>query len=442
MTIIKATKFKTIFILVIGMHLFIFNNLLAQGNISEIDSNQLPPAELFVLKNKYNQLGITGLLQTQFQFASEKGTLSFNGGNFSPNSNNRFMIRRGRLKFDFKSYTSSNKIWNQWVIQIDATEKGIKIRDAYATFFENKWELFDISAGLIFRPFGNELVYSSSKRESPERGRVSDILFGAGRDVGAILTLNPRKDPSQFKKFTLKVGVFNGPGLTGSSEFDSYKDVVVRAKVHNMELGKSGIHFSAGVSGLFGGVNNVNPVYYYSQTMGLVADSSIDNLQKTLKKHYLGADIQIQIPNRKGKSEFRAEYIAGKQLSTLSNTHSFGAYPILPNGTNEPLAIRNFDGAFFYYLQHLNSEKHQIVLKYDWYNPNTKLKSINIDGTNNTSVVDLAFQTIGGGYLFYIHPNAKLSFWYEHPINKATRIVGFTQDIKDDVFTCRLQVSF
>src|SRR5690606_11853342 len=47
-----------------------------------------------------HDIKITGYLQTQFQKAQSPGITSFSGGDFSKNSDNRFMIRRGRLKID------------------------------------------------------------------------------------------------------------------------------------------------------------------------------------------------------------------------------------------------------------------------------------------------------------------------------------------------------
>ncbi|HRP88726.1 MAG TPA: porin [Edaphocola sp.] len=416
--------------------------LFTQEKSLRVDSSQLPPAETFVFKNKYNQIGVSGLLQVQFQAAFSKGIQNYNGGNFAPNSNNRFMIRRSRAKIDFKSFTKGHKLWNQWVFQVDATERGVSVRDAYAILYENKWDLFNVTAGLTFRPFGHELVYSSTKRESPERGRMSEVLFRNGRDIGAILTINDRKKSSKYKNFSAKIGIFNGPGLAGSREFDSYKDFVFRLENKKIKLSNTGIYFSAGLSALLGGVNNINPLYYYHKGNVLFADSNSANIGKILKKQYFGGDLQLVIPNQKGVTEIRMEYISGKQVGTLSSTNTFGDYPLLANGNNAPLAIRNFNGAYFYFLQNLNSEKHQIVLKYDWYNPNTAVKSSEIGSGGNLTAADLAFQTLSAGYNFYIHPNAKLSLWYDHPINKSTKLTGYQKDLNDDVFTCRLQINF
>lgn len=62
-------------------------------------------------------------------------------------------------------------------------------------------------------------------------------------------------------------------------------------------------------------------------------------------------------------------------------------------------------------------------------------------GTNFNST-DICFTTFGLGYLNYINDNLKLTLWYEWVKNEKTQIPGFTRDVKDNVFTCRLQYRF
>ena len=48
---------------------------------------------LSIYKN-YDRVKFSGYVQPQFQVAEEKGAKSYNGGDFLPNVNNRFMLRR------------------------------------------------------------------------------------------------------------------------------------------------------------------------------------------------------------------------------------------------------------------------------------------------------------------------------------------------------------
>lgn len=110
-----------------------------------------------------HDIAITGYLQTQFQKAQSPGVSSFSGGDFSANSDSRFMIRRGRLKIDrVDKYTSI-------VFQLDATQDGVQLMDAFLQLKEPKYKAFLLTAGLFNRPFGYSIVYSSGYRDFPER---------------------------------------------------------------------------------------------------------------------------------------------------------------------------------------------------------------------------------------------------------------------------------
>ena len=47
------------------------------------------------------KLKITGYIQAQAQFADSMGIASFAGGNFNANTDKRFLVRRGRIKFTY-----------------------------------------------------------------------------------------------------------------------------------------------------------------------------------------------------------------------------------------------------------------------------------------------------------------------------------------------------
>lgn len=48
------------------------------------------------------RLKITGYIQAQWQMAQQPGIESFAGGNFPANVDNRFSVRRGRVKFTYE----------------------------------------------------------------------------------------------------------------------------------------------------------------------------------------------------------------------------------------------------------------------------------------------------------------------------------------------------
>lgn len=400
------------------------------------------------LYNKFGQIGFSGYLQPQFQYAESKGNPNtFQGGDWGANSDNRFRLRRGRLRTDFAHYTEDGKPSVYFLFQFDGTERGVNIRDFWGRYYENKWELFHFSAGMMARPFGHEVLLSSIFREAPERGRMSQTIMNTERDLGFMVSLNPRKATSKMKWFAIDLGIYNGQGLTGPMEYDSHKDIVFRISSKRQTIIKSmRAKISGGLSGYFGGITNQNARLYTMQQLDgawkMVSDSLASNIGRNGSRRYFGADLQFIIPNRNGQTELRAEYIRGLQTASLTSSSTPGTYPVDGAGAALPLATRPFDGAYFYFLQHLGSWQHQVVLKFDWYDPNTRVSGKQISKENGLSPADIRYNTIGGGYLYYINAYLKLVFWYEHPINEKTALTGYDKDLKDGVFTCRAQFSF
>ena len=114
--------------------------------------------------------------------------------------------------------------------------------------------------------------------------------------------------------------------------------------------------------------------YIYSinnGTKNFNVDSSITNIGKIAPRKYYGADAQLKIKCKAGFTEFRAEYITGKQTAFANTTET---PPALPDA-NGSFYIRKFDGAYFYFLQNIIKPSNQLILKYDWYDPNISISS-------------------------------------------------------------------
>ena len=388
---------------------------------------------------KFDRVKISGYMQPQFQVAQEKGIDTYNGGDFAPRVNNRFMLRRGRIRFDYAHFTDTGQAALQFVFQFDGTERGVVIRDFWGRIFENRFEVFSLTTGMFARPFGYELNLSSSDRESPERGRMSQILMRTERDLGAMVSFEPRKRKHPFRYVKWDAGFFNGQGLTAPGEFDSHKDFITRLSLKPYPLSKN-VFLSMGLSYLNGGLFQNSQYVYTIQTKGVKTfevDSSVTNIGKTAPRKYYGTDAQVRIKQAWGLTELRAEYWFGKQTATESNSETPSSFLI------EPSYIRNFSGAFFYLLQHVFNTQHQLGLKYDWYDPNKKVKGKEIGNAgSNTNSTDIKYSTFSIGYNYYVSENLKLFLWYDWVRNENTSLNDFNGDIKDNVFTCRLQFRF
>jgi hypothetical protein len=214
---------------------------------------------IYPIYQQHGRLRFGGYMQPQFQYAESKGVKNYSGGDFSSNSDNRFMLRRGRLRVDYLHNNELNQPLAYFAFQFDGTERGVNIRDFWGRFFENKLEMFAITAGMFARPMGFEANFSSSDREVPERGRMSQILMKTERDIGFMLTFEPRKKGSALQWMKYNIGVFNGQGLAGPTDYDSHKDIISRWQLKPQVLKKSGIVISSSVSGYYGGIVSQSP---------------------------------------------------------------------------------------------------------------------------------------------------------------------------------------
>lgn len=405
-----------------------------------LDTSRQEHKGLYFSLKKSDHIRISGYMQPQYQVASEKGIDSYAGGDFPQHVNNRFMLRRGRIRFDYEGYTDNNKPSLQFVFQFDGTERGVFIRDFWGRIYENRFELFSFTTGMFARPFGYEVNLSSSDRETPERGRASQILMRTERDLGAMVSLDPRQETNWLHYFHVDAGFFNGQGLTSPADFDSYKDFIARMSFKPFSLSKQ-LSLSAGLSLLQGGFFQNSKYVYKSGTAGndpvFVIDSSVSNIGKKSPRQYRGADVQLKWEHDWGNTEIRAEYWWGTQTASATATET------PPTLLNEPHYIRDFDAAFFYLLQNIINDKHQLIVKYDWYDPNTSVSgnAIGKAGTN-FSPADVRYNTLGFGYTYYINDNVKLLLWYDMVRNESTSLPGYTSDVDDNIFTTRLQFRF
>jgi hypothetical protein len=408
-------------------------------------TNQMGKGMLSIY-HRYNRLRVSGYIQPQFQFVSGKGAESYSGGNFSELSNNRFMLRRGRFRLDYAHLNEKEETTSYFVFQFDGTERGVAIRDFWGRIYENKFKLFYFTTGMFARPFGHEVNLSSANRESPERGRMSQILMKTERDIGFMVSVNDRRKGSRFGDLKLDLGIFNGQGMAGPVDYDSHKDLIGRLTLTPTKIiPRSGVKLSAGISGYLGGITSQSAVMYRTvrnQNQYVVRrDSSARNYLRAAPRKYAGADFQLVFPNRNGTTEFRAEYMFGQQSAMALSSETPGTYPV-SNGSKAPLYVRNFDGAYFYFIQSLGSKDHQLLLKYDWYDPNNRVSGKQIAAADGFTKADLRYDSFGGGYVYYANPTLKFTVFYDFVRNEKSGLPAYLNDVSDDVLTCRVQYSF
>lgn len=377
---------------------------------------------------KLQRLKVSGYIQGQYQYGEEAASLKVGGSNENPEKSfSRFGIRRGRIKLSYEEGIATG------VFQLDITDKGVGVKDVYINIKDPWLEISSVTAGLFNRPFGHEIAYSSSRRETPERSTIFQILFPEERDMGMQLTLQPTKT-SPFYFLKLEAGLFAGNGI--KQETDSKKDFIGHLSVQPVIRNSTalGLGFSYYNGFVYQGTDSI----YKMSGEKFVLNKDASNKGKFAKRVYYGLDAQFSTYSFWGMTQVRGEFLWGKQPGTANATKS-------PNSSVLPTMdtyLRNFQGGYILCVQDIGRLPFSAILKYDWYDPNIKVSKEEI-GINGTTQADLAQNTWGMGGLWRINKNLRLQAYYEVNKNeKTSRIEGFEKDLKDNVFTLRLQYKF
>lgn len=367
---------------------------------------------------------ISGYFQPEFQWAQSKG-IKYPGGDFASAVDKRFSVRRARVKVAY--HTEDYEL----VLVTENTEKGISLHDVFGSYTMNKVGL-KYTAGIFPRPFGFEQSYSTLVHEGPERARFSTTMLPAEADLGF------KVNYFKLKPFNFELGVYNGNATV--ADFDSYKDLVARISIDKKIKASK---LSGGVSFYHGKVIQGTPYSYKTSSQnGLVAFVLQDTLENKkgdgALRQYVGADIQYAINSNLGTTTLRAEWINGTQPASSSTSDS----PRSGTVANYDIYSRKFNSLSTYFLQNIGKTNLQLVVKYDWYDPNTDAEADDIGNNNKLNATDIKYNTLGLGFNYYLS-NMRIMLYYEFIQNeKATHLNGYAEDLKDNVLTIRTQFKF
>lgn len=265
-------------------------------------------------------------------------------------------------------------------------------------------------------------------------------LFPGERELGAKVEINPTSGFLSY--FNLKAGVFNGVGPT-ANEVDNAKDFIGRAGF-TLPFEEQNLSIDGGVSVYSGSVRNTSKFVYRKSG---VVDSTTTNLGKYFDREYLGADVQItyDLPiSFLGGMAIRAEIIQGTQPGAKATNAFYN-----PGTTVTPLYERNFLGYYATYIQNIGL-KNQFMAKYDVFDPNTDISSKTIGTPGSVlDVADIKYTTLGLGWIYHWDTNIKFVAYYEMIQNDKvfttttiSALKPFVNDVKDNVFTFRIQYKF
>lgn len=362
--------------------------------------------------DRLKRFKLSGYVQARWETAENKSDSVRVTGSpvaVTPANNERFTIRRGRLKLTYDGAPLS-----QAVVYLDGASSGssinLRLLEAYVTLFDPWTPLHQHSAtlGQMNVPFGYELERSSSARELPERSRAENVLFPGERDRGLKIV------SAWTPQIETVVGVFNGGGINDpnfpTTDPTRAKDLVLRTRFAQGTV-------DGAVSYLAG----------HALTPLTGPDVETDRTR-------LGADVQTYfVLPRVGGGSLRGEVYVGHEanpdsIKALTATPGGSATgTILRTGANPDHFATDFTGYYGMWVQSLG-EKLQFAARYDFFDPNDDLEHDQ-------------YQRWSAGLNWFYDAYTRLTVSYDVP--RTERLVsGRWVDPDDNLWTVQVQLRY
>ena len=337
------------------------------------------------------RLKFSGYVQARYAWLE---SITYNDTPAAGPPQTNFFIRRARFKAVYDAD------WSQYALQLDATPRGVLVKEAYASLRLPKGLAID--AGLQLMPFGYEvLVRSSSDLDLLERALVTRYYLGGEYDLG--IALRGAYGPLHFK-----VGLFNGNGVdawafanaSAGLDNDQLKDVIGR------------VGFDLGV--VTGGVSG-----WYGKTIdyGSAGDAKHD-------RYRVGADLQAYLDLLPfGGTAVKGEWLWGR--TGIAN---------LNNGAGTGLDVTGH-GWYALLTQNVGPWQ-QLAARWEEFTPDNTAST---DAAGSTTVktvrqLQLALHS-------YVGQAFKLSLAWSHPMN-GERGDAAPADPEADQWVAQMQAKF
>ena len=409
--------------------------------------------------SKLTKIKFSGYIQAQWQH--------WEAANVFPS--NYVTIRRARFKLQYEPAKGV-----ALVLQPDFQPGNFVIKEAYARINEPWLKTFSLWVGKFNRP-NYEVEYSSSDLEALERSRVITTLYPGEYAIGAKLEVTPPSIPLKFQ-----LALFNGndgqviPDATGvnqnaadNKDFDNYKDLMGRL-TYAFKLGRWG-GLTLGAHGYYGRVRATTDTLLKSD---YTKDKAV-GIGSALSRNWAGVEAQLFI-DVLGGLVLKGEYIMGVNAfpgfnSTVTSspvfTQSINAtkdtvtqtYTVSKTTSIAPNIRRNFSGFYVYLVKNIG-KRNQFTIRYDKFDPNTKLggsdlgvsaykasstktttvkntigsagnvlvnKNVSNTVVNNSltsGTADLAYSQITLAWSYYFDDNIKISLAYDIPMNEKVGV--------------------
>jgi hypothetical protein len=378
-----------------------------QGKVNALtEQTQTMSADL----DKLKKIKLSGYVQARCEINEASVDNASYGGTpaaAKTSNNNRFYIRRGRLKVTYESSPLA-----QGVVYVDGgQDRTVRLLEAYV-LLRDPWtrsHSHALTMGQMNIPFGYEIERSSSVRELPERSRAENILFSGERDRG--ITLTSQWTPQLQTVF----GVLNGGGINNSyypNTDPSYnKDFVGRIRY---------------VQGTMDGAVS----YYNGRNTIPLTTASYPAGNYEHAKTRLGADAQFYyaLPVI-GGGTLRGEFYTGHDVNADS-LKVLAKDQALVAGADPSHLATDFIGWYAMFVQNLG-EKLQFAARYDSYDPNT-------DENHDQ------YDRVGVGLNYFYEGSTRITVAYDIPrtdVKQKAPSSGY-KDPKDNLWTIQAQIKF
>lgn len=377
-----------------------------EGKITALDDRVLVnEADL----GKLNKIKISGYIQAQWEYYGKdlvKPT----------EPDNTFYIRRARVKF---TYEPADGV--KFVLQPDFSTGNFALKDAYAVVNLPKLKNVALWAGQFSRP-NYEVEYSSGQREVLERSRIIRAIYPGEREVGVKLEYIGSKIPLKIQLMAMN-GNFTG---AQQKDYDSKKDLMGRL-VYSIKLPGAGIGIDLGPNFYYGGTR-IKYNTFVSDQKG-VLDSTTYKAGDYLDKKWIGGEIQI-FADILGGLAVKGEYVAG--VNSASSATNQDSKAKIADMRKDPTKLRNFSGYYLYLIKNIGP-KNQLVARYDYYDPNTRL-------SGDDAKSDIYYKTWTLSWQHYLNDNIRISLNYEMPKNETSSTTP--TNLKDNTLGIRIQAKF
>lgn len=378
----------------------------------------------------FSHFKISGYLQTQWQLAQSKGAnAKFAGGNFNPESQSRLLLRRARIKVEYKrDYFST-------AIAFNVSGNGLSLMEARSNFHLPN-EIFKLSVGVLYLPFSYYLDYSSSSRFEPEIPRVIRSLVPSDSFLGGEASFKGKKG-TELNNLNLAVGAYSSNELNPS--LYSRRKIIGRLQ-YNKKY-DNGFQWGLMTSTLWGGVMNENNTSFtYHKGTGYSSNSDVKGTFNNTLLLDVGAKIGFK--TIAGLTKLSGEYLWGNQPSGKDSNMSPKNEKILT--TYGDIYNRKFEG-YYITLEHQFPIKNLFLLaRYDVFDPNKEISANEIGLQAGTGEGDVKFSTFGGGLAYeFCDRHFRITLYYEHIWNeKCANFNKFNKNILDNILTIRFQAKF